>query len=416
MQSGQLIEHREIAVPESVRDNPSLADTQVMLRHPTIPFISYPYEWCFAQLKDAALLHLDIMLEALKSDITLCDASAYNVQFIGSSPIFIDTLSFIGYQDGMFWTGQRQFMEEFVHPLLLASYGGIPFNDWYRGALFGLRGADLRQVIPLWRKLSFRYLNYIGFPLLAEAKRGRRPAKQQKSVSGHLPRNGFLFILKQLSAWIKSLPAPSYSSHWSDYTDTRHYTSNEVEQKKQFVGEIISDIRPECLLDVGCNTGEFSLLALGQGAGYAIGLESDHSTLSLAYTAGKAKQARFIPIHQNMLHPSSSAGWAGQECEGLRQRLHADFILALAVVHHLSISGNIPFARVISHLLELAPQAIIEWVPKTDPMVHALLANREDIFDSYTQDVLLSTVASHGRRVEREKTLSSGRVLYFITN
>jgi len=139
-------------------------DLCYVIEHPQLPFISYPYEWCFVMLKDAALLHLDLQLSVLKHNVTLSDASAYNVQFRGASPIFIDYLSFRKYQDGEFWLGHRQFCEQFLNPLLLRAYLGISHNHWFRGSLEGISINDMNRLLPLYRKFSWRVFTHITLP------------------------------------------------------------------------------------------------------------------------------------------------------------------------------------------------------------------------------------------------------------
>lgn len=409
IKSGKLVAHEKIET-----DLPEGA--QMLLKHPTIPVISYPYEWCFEQLKAAALLQLDVYLDALSSGITLSDATAYNIQFDKSKPCFIDTLSFEPYEDGAFWTGQEQFTEQYLNPLILRAYGGLTFNDIYRGSLTGVTSDIIRATTPFYRKVSFRYFNYIYLPHASKQRFLDKGNNQGKKIKGKLPKEGFIFILKGLRKWIEGLEDKKMNSVWSDYEGNRSYEEESLSEKKQFVSKHVSTAKPGRVLDIGCNMGEFSFLALESGAKHAVGLEFDHQALSVAYLQSVKKQANFLPLYQNMLNPSPSQGWESKERESLTERVSADFVLALAIIHHIAISGNVPLSRVISYITNFAKQGVIEWVPKTDPMIKALLFNREDIFDTYTEEVLNQSLIDCGCKVEEKKEISNGRVLYYYTN
>ena len=262
IEQGKLIEHHHVPLT----DVTNVSNIETLLRHPSLPMVSYPYEWCFQQMKDAALLQLDLYLESLEYGKTLSDATAYNVQFLRGKPIFIDTLSFIPYTPGQFWLGQEQFTEQFLNPLLLTSYSGLPFNDIYRGSMTGVSSEMISAVTPFRRKLSWRYFNYIHLPRQSKKRSLESGAAGVRKVEGKLPKEGFQFILKQLRSWTETLTAPEAPSTWIAYTQTRTYEDQSVSQKVKFVAECVDQARPKQVLDVGCNTGEFSFLALDAGA------------------------------------------------------------------------------------------------------------------------------------------------------
>ncbi|MEL7040532.1 MAG: class I SAM-dependent methyltransferase [Pseudomonadota bacterium] len=408
IEHGKLIAHQEVMV-EPEPNNPS---QQILLAHPNLPMISYPYEWCFGQLKAAALLQLDILLDSLHFEHTLSDATAFNLQFQNSKPIFIDTLSFIPYRDGMLWAGQEQFCQQFLFPLLIMAYGNLPFHEHYRGSMTGLDASWVNATAPLRRKLSLRYFQFVQLPHWAARRIARRPSKPPQKVSGRLPKEGFVYILKQLRNWISSLSYKEQKSVWSDYVQTRTYEQESLSQKRHFVAKCIAQVRPQQLLDIGCNTGEFSFLALESGAAHVVGLESDHQALAQAYAAAVQKKARFLPLYQNLLNPSPAQGWDLSERESLKARASPDFVLALAVLHHIVISGNVPVNRAVANIVNTAKTGIIEWIPKTDPMVTRLLTNREDIFVDYNEDAFQAALHQNGALVQQTERLANGRVLY----
>jgi hypothetical protein len=157
------------------------AGAAYVLEHPKLDFISYPYEWSFRALQSAALLQLDLYLEGLQHGVTLSDATAYNIQFDGARPVFIDRLSFRRYVDGQFWLGHRQFCEQFLNPLLLRSMFGIPHNAWYRGSPEGIGAAELSALLPLRRKLSWRVLTNV---VMQGSLQKTRSSDAQKAVAG----------------------------------------------------------------------------------------------------------------------------------------------------------------------------------------------------------------------------------------
>ena len=195
-ESGRLVPFQKVPTDDLNLDDGD-PDTIAAIALQPLTFVSHPYEWSFAALKAAALFHLDLQLEALDHGITLSDATAYNVQFQGTQPIFIDHLSFIPYAPGALWLGHRQFCEQFLHPLLLQAKTGIPFQAWYRGAMEGIQSATLLRVLPGHACLSPRMLMHLVLPNYFETRASRRPAAGP--AKGTLPEAGFRSMLKGLS-------------------------------------------------------------------------------------------------------------------------------------------------------------------------------------------------------------------------
>lgn len=406
MDDGLLIRH-EMCGKEAAQWG---EDVAYLLKHPTIPFISFPYEWSFEQLRAAALLHLNVHMIALEHGVTLSDATAYNIQFLGSAPVFIDTLSFIPYREGMLWDGHRQFVEQFVTPLLFWTYCGVAPHGWYRGTLRGIERAALHRLMPLRGKLSFAYGTHVYLPQLFESRQhGERKGKPADPRP--LPKEGLLFMLRQLKAWLERLPAPRMQGHWHDYVSYRSYSAEELGDKGEFVKYAIRSTRPGQLWDIGCNTGEYSALALEAGAGYVVGFESDAGALGQAVKRAKEGGLAFLPLCMDLCSPSTSSGWAQQERPGLLERRKASFMLALAVLHHIVIGNNVPLTQALHFLLSLADEGIVEWVPKSDVMVQGMLRNREDVFDDYTQERFLSCIGENATILRQQELSPGGRLL-----
>ena len=378
--SGRLLPCAESAVPASFAELLP-PDTVLLLEHPRIPFISYPYEWTFRSLQRAALLHLDLHLELLEHGATLSDATAYNVQFNGPDPVFIDLLSIRRYRDGEFWLGHRQFCEQFLNPLLLRAWTGVPFNEWYRGRLEGLPTDALSNLLPWWRKLNPRTLVHVTL----QAAGQRRATQKQVSADGRrLPRQAYASMLHGLRDWITALrPPDSSTSTWGDYAESNSYDAAQTREKHDAVRAFVTKAKPRLMYDIGCNTGEFARTALAAGARLVVGLDADHGALDRAATAVESDRLAFIPLWMDLANPSPAQGWAQSERMGLGSRAPADATVALALVHHLAIGRNVPLAQVAEWLLSLAPRLMVEFVPKSDPMVQLMLRNREDIFPGY---------------------------------
>lgn len=389
-------------------------DARYVLEHPRLPFISYPYEWSFSALKAAALLHLDIQQQALRKNVTLTDATAYNIQFIGHRPVFIDNLSFRRYEDGEYWAGHRQFFEQFVNPLLLRSVLDVPHNAWYRGELEGISAQDLSRVLPWRSRLSWNILTNVHMQAKLQ-NTANSSAAIEKAKARKLPRIGFEQILHSLRKWVESLQSKGeHKTVWQDYANDNSYDDEEAVHKRAFIAEFCRAVQPGLILDVGCNTGDYSIHALENGAELAVGFDFDHGALEYGYRRACSEERNFLPLHLDAANPSPEQGWAQSERMGFRRRAQGDAVLGLALIHHLAIAKNLPLADVIGWLVDMAPQGVIEFVPKNDPMVQRLLQLREDLFDDYEQASFEAYLGDRARVHKSETVSASGRTLYWF--
>ncbi len=385
-----------------------------VLETPKLPFISFPYEWSFPALKAAALLHLRIHLQALESGVTLSDASAYNIQFQGIQPVFIDHLSFRRYRSGEMWGGHRQFCEQFLNPLLLRVLFDIPHNAWYRGTQEGITTADMRKMLKWQHKVNWRVLTHVVLQDLFQKSATKKPTSFQNTslATASFPLSSFKQMLHTLSTWIANLQLlKTEKSTWRNYTHTCSYSSDEIGRKKQFIREVVHKVQPDMVWDLGCNTGEYAETALQAGAGYVVGFDFDQGALEDAFSRAEENKLPFQALFLDAANPSPDQGWNGREREGFQSRATADGVFALALVHHLAIARNVPLGRVVEWLIRLAPQGVIEFVPKHDPMVQELLRRRDDIFPDYTGDHFLSLLQEKTAIRKRETVSSSGRML-----
>jgi ribosomal protein L11 methylase PrmA len=413
VQKGLLIDSREV---EKAQWDAPFDRAAYVVEHPRVEFVSYPYEWPFRALKAAALHHLDLQLHLLGQDAVLSDSTAYNVQFIGPRPVFIDLLSVRPYRQGEFWIGHRQFCEQFLNPLLLQAKLGIAFNTWYRGNLEGIPTADLARALPLSSRFSWNILSQVILQAKLQAKATNAPAQalQEAKKSRTLSRAAYEGMLRQLRNWIAGLERPDTGKTvWGDYAKDNTYTSDEAQQKRRFVAEFAAKTRPKVMIDIGCNTGDYSVAALEGGASYVVGFDFDHQALDLAFSRAETEKLSFLPLWLDASNPSPDQGWMQAERAGFGQRAQVDGVVALAFEHHLAIAKNVPLPQVVDWLVDRAPLGVIEFVPKDDPTVRTMLALREDIFDDYSLETFSNRLSQRARIVDRQTVSGSGRTLFF---
>ncbi|MFN2098890.1 class I SAM-dependent methyltransferase [Altererythrobacter sp. MF3-039] len=402
--SGMMLPAQEVALDALPFDT---FGAKQAIEHPRIPFFSYPYEWCFSQLKAAALLHLDLQLNLLSEDFTLSDATAYNIQFIGTRPVFIDHLSVIPYRPGMLWSGQRQFAMQFLNPLLMWSKLSVAPNAWFRGGLEGIPPEDMNRILRLRDKLSFTVAAHVVAQAKVHASAIQRGARNAKGVSASLSKSRFAAILQALRVFVAKLELEGDKSVWSNYADDNSYEVAERTEKQSFVAEFAKSTQPALLFDLGCNTGDYSLEALNAGAGSVIGFDFDYGAIEKAFARFKGSDHSFTPLWLDAANPSPSLGWAERERQGFADRAHPDALIALALVHHIAITRNVPLDMVLDWLVSIAPAGIIEFPNKDDEMVQTLLSQRGDIFPGYSLEAFLGLMAERARIV-RTQTLSGG--------
>ncbi len=382
-----------------------------LVEHQRLPFISYPYEWSFSLLKRAALHHLDLQIALLEDGVALSDATAYNVQFIGVRPIFIDALSFRPYAEGEYWTGHRQFCEQFLNPLLMHALLGAPHNEWFRGSLEGIPSTSLARLVPPSKRFSLNLWAHVLGP--AAAQSSGELEKTKSVIARPLPKSSYLGILRQLRGWIAGLkPLGADKTVWRDYSDNNSYQPGEAEAKQRAIGEFARRLLPRQLWDLGCNTGHYSQTALENGARSVIGFDADLGALERAFARADDSKLDFLPLYQDAANPSPGQGWGGEERRSLAGRSEsAEAAIALAFVHHIAIGRNVPLDRFADWLASLAPAGIVEFVPKNDPMVQRLLTLRKDIFADYTLENFTSIMSARARVVSSETVTASGRTL-----
>jgi SAM-dependent methyltransferase len=387
-----------------------------VLKHEPIPFVSYPYEWCFGMLRGAACLQLDLLLEALDEGMVLKDASAYNVQWRGARPVFIDIGSFEPLAPGEPWVGYRQFCQLFLYPLMLQAYRDLAPHAWLRGSLDGIPPGDCRRMMSARDVLRRGVLAHV----VLQAKAETRYGGSGRDMRAELKRAGFSIDLiranvRSLRALVESLSWQPDRSTWSEYTTEHGYTTEDQERKVRFVATVAGARRWPLVWDLGCNTGRFARV-VAEHADYVVALDADQLAVERLYRALAAEGNRTIlPLVGNLADPSPGLGWRGRERVPLADRGTPDLILCLALLHHLVISANIPLPDLIDWLAGLGADLVIEFVDRGDPMVQRLLLNKADQYQDYDRGVFESCLSASFRVVRTESLESGTRVLYHAT-
>ena len=389
------------------------ADWVGALRHERIPFVSYPYEWSFSMLRDAALLQLELVEGALLEGMTLKDSSSFNIQWTGSAPVFIDIASFQRRPEGEPWIGYLQFCQLFLYPLMLCAYKGIDFRPWLRGALDGITPEDLRRVMSSRDLLRSGVLKHV----YLQAKLRQRTRDARHSVRRQLQDAGFgrqliLNNVRQLRKLVTGLEWRPDESGWVSYAECNSYAEDERREKEEFVRRAAGHRRWPLAWDLGCNTGVFSRI-VGEQADYMVAIDSDPQVIDRLYKELKQEDQRKILVLVNDLaDPSPDRGWRGRERQALAARPSPDLILGLALLHHLVIGGNLPLAEVVEWFAGFRAEVILEFVSKEDPMVQRLVLNKIDQFDDYERTVFEDRLAQHFEIVDRKELSSGTRTLY----
>jgi hypothetical protein len=402
-ESGLLVVHEEL-------DQPLADENACRLIRPTrIPFISYPYEWSFGQLKDAALTTLRIHRAALDRDMILKDASAYNIQFMNGQPLLIDTLSFDFYQPGSPWPAYGQFCRHFLAPLMLMAYKDLRLLQLLRVHIDGIP-LDLASTL-LKGKGGFAAKQHIHWHARATRRHAEDGKGEVRAVSISKFSHGAM--IDSLIRAVEGLRLKGVETEWGDYYAHTNYSDAAAQSKEKLVSAFLEAVRPRTAWDFGANDGRYSRLALAYG-GSAVAFDVDPVAVERSYHAVKAAREPMLPLLLDLTNPSPPMGFANRERVGIADRQRPDCVLMLAVIHHLVISNNLPQPMLAAWLVSLADNLIIEFVPKQDSQVQTLLATRDDIFPDYTKEGFERAFGQFFTIVRQEPVEGSERTLYLM--
>jgi hypothetical protein len=409
---GLLVAHRE--VDPGLAADPARAHR--VLRPDVVPFISYPYEWCFGQLKDAALATLRAQRIALDHGMSMRDASAFNVQFRDGRPLLIDTLSFEPLPEGRPWVAYAQFCRHFLAPLALMRYRDVRLGQLLRDHIDGVPLDLAAGLVAARARLRPGLLLHLFLHARAQrSRRGPAAATKTRRPPRRVGPNALRGLIQSLERTVRSLSWEPDRTVWSAYYgEAGSYTDAGLEHKRALIEEFLDTASPRTVWDLGANTGMFGRMAAGHGAS-TVSFEVDPSCVEASYREVRSPgEARLLPLVMDLGNPSPSLGWAHDERMSLLERGPADMALALALVHHLAIANNVPLPMVASFLGRCAGWLAVEFVPKDDPKVQLLLEGREDVFPTYTVEGFERAFAEGFDIERREPIKDSDRVLYLM--
>ncbi len=403
---GLLIPHEEVETANLIPNG-----AYKIIKPEQLPFISYPYEWCFSQLKDAALAALEIQKKSLGFGMSLKDCSAYNIQFRLGKPVFIDTLSFEEYREGHPWVAYRQFCQHFLAPLALMSYSDIRLNQLLRIYIDGIPLDLASRLLAMRARFVFPLLVHIYFHAQAQ----KHFADKSMSLSkGYMTRHSFLGLIDSLQSAVRRLKYMAKGTEWANYYDNTNYSLEGVKHKKQIVSDFLVKISPKVLWDLGANTGIFSRIASDEGI-QVVSFDVDYAAVEKNYLYCIANnEIKILPLLLDLTNPSPGIGWCNKERASLIERGPVDTVFALALIHHLAIFNNLPFNEIAEFFSKICNSLIIEFVPKNDSEAQKLLSARKDIFFGYSKEEFERKFEKYFIIIDFIPIRDSKRILYLM--
>jgi len=410
-----LIPHKGTALRPDVSQNlpnhTMEGRTFAIIQPELIPFISYPYEWSFSQLKDAALTTLAIQKTALEYGMQLKDASAYNIQFKDGKPIFIDTLSFELYDEGKPWIAYKQFCQHFLAPLALMAHTDIDLNKLFRIYIDGVPLHLASKLLPF--KTHFKPSLKLHIHLHAKAQKKYEDTTDHKKTNRKVSKTAIKGLIDNLENTVKALSWKPEGTEWAEYYTDDSYNKVAFANKKEIIKSFLQEVQPETVWDLGGNDGTFSRLATVNAS--VVSFDIDPASIEKNYLhAKKHNETNILPLLLDLTNPSPGIGWHHQERSSLAERGPVDLVMGLALIHHLAISNNVPLSKIAHFFSKLGNNLIIEFVPKSDKKVKKLLATRADIFPEYTEKSFEEIFSDYFEIVRKEAITDSDRTLYLM--
>lgn len=418
-----LVQSGKVVKTEIVSDEDNSGIKQILgdgwsgvIEHEEIPFVSYPYEWSFSMLREAALLHLEILEISLENGWILKDATPYNIQWQGVNPIFIDTPSFVPWESGSPWLAYRQFCSMFFSPLAIHAYLGIDHRPILRSNLDGIDPVQAVKYFSGLKKLNKGVLSHIVLPSRVE----KHILNHERDAAVAVKRNSFkhtkamvIGLVQSLSRLISGMKLSGEKTDWSDYDETHSYNDEEHCAKKEFLEKAVTDKLHQVVWDLGCNTGDFSRIC-ESGCDYVVAVDGDHGAVEKLFKSQKSISGKkILPLNLNLSNLSPSQGWASSERIAFDQRRNPDLIICLALIHHLRLSNNIPNHLFLEWLYSMKADVVIEFVNRDDEMVEKLLTNKSEKYDDYNLPQFIKELDVYFH-IEDRKTLKGGKREIFL--
>jgi len=410
-----LIEQGLIIPHEEVLDilAPHTETAYKIIKPQEVGFISYPYEWCLLQFRGAALTTLRIAKLALEYGMILKDASAYNMQFYKGRWCLIDTLSFERYEEGKPWVAYKQFCQHFLAPIAIMAYKDPRLGLMSRLFIDGIPLDIVSKLLPVYSGLRFGLLAHIHLHARSQSRYGDKPINEDIK-RGNFNRQSMNKLYESLRQTIKSLNMKLDTTEWADYYKITNYSEEAFEEKKAIVESFIDQVKPKTVWDLGANTGEFSRIASQKGI-FTVAFDKDPVAVTKNYIEVRQTQDLYqLPLIMDLTNPSPGLGWCHQERKSLVERGPVEMVLALALVHHLAISNNLPFEKIAKFLRKTCKYLVIEFIPKSDSQVVKLLRNREDIFCDYNLFGFDEAFSNNFEILKKQAISGSDRIIYLM--
>ena len=402
---GLLVEHKEVDFFEIKEE------IYKVILPIQIAFQSYPFEWSFQQWKKAILAYLEINLISLNYGMILKDASPYNFFLKGGKAVLLDTSSFKFFKINDNWTAYYQFCKEFLSPISLIYCNG---GEWSRLTMSNLKGMDICFVskqLPL--KSYFNLTIFLNIHLHSIFLKKASLTKKRNKSGFTLQNLIFLqsHLYNQISKWkIKNENIKVWTNYYNNNIESLEY----VEAKEFILRMILETIKPKSVLDLGANIGKFSFISAEYSA-KVIALESDLECVDLIENEIQRLGINNVfTLNAKITEFSNGLGLNGQEVVRLSDRIVSEFILALALVHHLYVTFYLSFDQIAEQLFNLSTRfVLVEFVPDNDPKVNYLKASIcRNI--NYNDIEFETAFYCKFKLIEKYKISNSFRVLYLF--
>lgn len=379
-----------------------------------LPFVSYPSEWSFAMLRQAALATLDANLLALESGFILKDASAFNVTFDGMHPVIIDTSSIERFPERGVWNAYGQFCDHFLAPLLLEAHGGIPVSRSLTGAISGFPIADLAPLLKGRSRWAKGVLTHVKMRARIERSAGKMDTIARTEVGGmSLPREAVAASISKMRRIVAGLGSGAGST-WADYERSLPYDGSGIEIKERFVAAAAAlAANKKLALDVGANAGRYTKLLAGEFE-RVVAIDIDPGAVDALYRLeGESVRRKVTPLVVDITNPTPAFGWRSTERRAFFDRMNPDLTTWLAVLHHLCLGTGIPLPEVLDLIHAVGQEAVVEFVDPEDPMALHITASRRDPLHDYSRAAFESGITARFEIVSSEPA-SDTRTLFHL--
>ena len=404
----ELVDNNLIVKHKEIKNN----NEEILLEVDKIPYISYPYEWTFEELKEAALLTLKINKIALKYGMILKDATSYNIQFIGCKPIFIDTLSFMFYKENSPWGAYGQFTRHFIAPLVLMKYVDVRMNTLMKNYIDGIP-LDLCTNIL---KNRGGMISKIHIKLQNNSINKHNRDGRKEIIKINISKKSILNMIDMISNQINNLKLKRHTTEWMNYYNMSNYNEIAFASKEKIIKNFCKKIKlsdNNISFDLGSNDGRFSKIIEKELNTYVVSFDIDNNAVEYNYLNNKDNEM-ILPLIMDFTNPSSGIGFSNNERKNFMERGNANLTLVLAFIHHLVISNNLSFDMIGNFLSKITKYLIIEFVPKEDSQVQLLLKTRNDIFDFYNINNFKKDFSNYFNIISEEEIDNSKRILFLM--